>query len=99
MDLSFLPNSKLGKLSMWLTIIFILIIAMFFISMALNWVSFDEGAWWDLTIAFAAPIAVISLILSVISIMSKDEHSLINYFTIAVGIAVILFLLSQSMFI
>ena len=97
--MSFLPNSKLGKISMWLTIIFIFIIALFFIAMALNWVSFTEGAWWDLTIAFAAPVAVISLILSVISIMSKDEHSVINYFTIAVGVAVILFLLSQSMFI
>ncbi|OHE30331.1 MAG: hypothetical protein A2084_02870 [Tenericutes bacterium GWC2_39_45] len=97
--MSFLPNSKLGKISMWLTVIFIIILALFFVAMALNWVSFTEGAWWDLTIAFAAPIAVISLILSVISIMSKDEHSVINYFTIAVGVAVILFLLSQSMFI
>jgi len=97
--MGFLPNSKLGKLAMWFTILFIVITTLFFTFMILGMVSFNEGIWWNLTLGVSASIAVISLILSVLAIITKDEHSLWNYFTVAIGVAVILFLLAQSLFI
>ncbi len=93
----FLPTSKLGKLAMWLSIAFLFIILVFFISLILHWVSFNEGIWWNLTLVIATPVAVTSLILSVLAVILKDEHALWNYFTIAIGVAVILFLLAQSL--
>ena len=97
--MSFFPNSKLGKYAMWMTLLFILITGIFFISMVIGWVTFDDALWWKLTIGLSAPVAGVSLVLSVLAIIKKNEHSIWNYFTIALGVAVILFLLSQSLFI
>ena len=92
------PVSKFAKWAMWLTLLSLVVSILFFIFMFKGQITFSS-VWWDLTVAFIAPIEVIALILGIHSIMKDNEHSLSTYIAIGLGIAVVLFLLTHSFFI
>lgn len=93
------PKSKVGKWSVGLTTIFLLLIIVFFIFMALGFVTFDQGHWWDITVAIAALSEIIAFILGVIEIRKKNEGSLLIYISVIIGSCFILFILLHSLFI
>lgn len=93
-----LPESRLGKWSIGLTLVFLLSIIIFLIFKLLGFVTF-EGQWWDLTVAVAAPIEIIAFILSVITMIKSKERSVLIYLSTAIGICVVLFILLHSLFI
>lgn len=98
MEKSFLPETRLGKWSVGLTLLFILIILTFFAFMLFGQVTFDNGNWWDITVGVAVPIEIIAFILSVITFKRK-ERSVSVKLSIIIGICVILFLLTHSIYI
>ena len=99
MNTSFLPKTRLGKWSVGLTTVFLLLIIAFFSFMLLGLVTFDEGHWWDVTVAVAAPLEIIAFILSVITVKKTNERSVLIYLSLVIGLCVILFILLHSLFI
>lgn len=63
-----LPVSKSGKAALLFTVVGVSILVIFFIFMALGYVSFDEGHWWDLVVGIVAPLSVAVLITGVVAI-------------------------------
>ncbi|HEY5589077.1 MAG TPA: hypothetical protein VIK86_08990 [Candidatus Paceibacterota bacterium] len=94
-----LPESRLGKCSVGLTIFFLMLISTFFAFMLLGLVSFDEGHWWDLTVGVAVLVEIIAFILSIMAMRKTNERSILIYLSIIIGICVILFLFLHSLFI
>lgn len=94
-----LPESRLGKCSVGLTMFFLLLITTFFAFMLLGLVTFDEGHWWDLTVGVAVLVEIIAFILSIMAVRKTNERSILIYLSIIIGICVILFLFLHSLFI
>lgn len=78
--------------------LFILITITFFAFMLFGLVTFDEGHWWDITVGVAVPIEIIAFIISIMTFRRKERSVLVNI-SIIIGICVILFLLSHSLYI
>lgn len=94
-----LPKGRLGKWSVGLTILVLLLLVIFFAFRFLDLVSFDEGHWWDLTVSVAVLAEIIAFILSIIAMRKTKEHSVLTYLSFIIGICVILFLFMHSIFI
>ena len=94
-----LPKSRLGKWSVGLTAFFLLLLAVFFTFMLLGVVTFDQGHWWDITVAIAAPVEIIAFILSVVAYGKAKERSFSIYLSLVIGAGVVLFILLHSLFI
>ena len=93
------PKTSIGKWSVGLTMFFLLLITVFFSSMLLGLVTFDEGHWWDLTVGIAVPIVISTFVTGIIAVRKNKDHSVLVYLSIFVGSCVILFLLLHSLFI
>ncbi len=91
------PESKLGKWAVGLTMIYIIILLIFFLLMGIGIVDFDTGHIWDITLGIVVPIELVGFVLSIIAIR-KDKTALIK-FSLIVGIISILFLLTHSLYI
>lgn len=93
------PQSRTGKWAAALTLVFLLLIAIFFVFMALGIVTFDEGHWWDITVGIAAPLELIAFVLSCLAIRKREDRSVLEYLAFVIGLCVILFLLTHSLYI
>ena len=91
------PESRLGKLAVGLTTIYIITLLIFFLFMALGIVDFDTGHCWDITLGIVIPIELVAFVLSIIAI-GKEKTTLVK-FSLIVGIISILFLLTHSLYI
>lgn len=94
-----LPKCSFGKLSVGLTMFFLLLMLIFFSFMFIGLVTFDEGHWWDVTVAISVSVEILALILGIISVRKRNETSALVYLSIFIGISVILFGLLHSLFI
>ena len=94
-----IPKGGSGKWSVSLTILFLLLIIVFFAFKLLGLVTFDEGPWWDITVGIGFPVAIIAFILSMIALKKTNERSVLIYLSFIIGICVVLFLLLHSLFI
>jgi hypothetical protein len=94
-----LPQGHLGKWSVRLTILVLLLLTIFFAFMVLDLVSFDEGHWWDFTVGVVVPIEIIAFILSIIALRKTKEHSVLTYISFIIGFCAILFIFLHSLFI
>lgn len=92
-----LPQSGLGKWAVCMTLIYILLIAVFFLFMAIGLVDFDTGHWWDITVGAVVPIELIATVLCIIVI--RKERSILTCCSLALGILIVLFLLTHSLYI
>lgn len=59
-----LPESCLGKWSVGLISLVLILLLLFFLCMLFGLVTFDEGNWWNITVAIAAPAGILGFILS-----------------------------------
>jgi cytochrome bd-type quinol oxidase subunit 2 len=94
-----LPESRLGRWTVGLTIFFLLLLIIYFTCMLLGLVTFDKGHWWDITVAIAVPVEIIALILSIKVMRRKNDRPFLIYLSFIIGICVVLFLLLHSLFI
>jgi uncharacterized membrane protein YecN with MAPEG domain len=92
-----LPESRLGKRAAGMTLLYVLLIVVFFLFMAAGLVDFDTGHWWDVTVGVAVPIALTAFILSILAV--RKEQTVITWCSLVLGGLVILFLLTHSLFI
>jgi cytochrome bd-type quinol oxidase subunit 2 len=99
MIMKILPKGRLGKWSVGLTFLVLLLLAIFFAFMFLDLVSFDEGHWWDFTVGVLVPVEIIAFILSTIALRKTKEQSVLTYLSFIIGICAILFLFLHSLFI
>lgn len=92
-----LPESRLGKWTVGMTITCLLLLVIFFLFMAMGLVDFDTGHWWDVTIGIAVPIELIAFVLSIMAV--RKERTLLTYCSLILGIMAVLFLLTHSLYI
>ena len=94
-----MPETKLGKWSVWLNTFFlIVIITSIILVKVLGILSFEVGHWWDVTVlVFLASIA--AFIIGIIAVRKNKERSILVYLSILIGLLTILFLLLHSLFI
>lgn len=92
-----LPESRLGKWAVGMTITCILLLVIFFLFMAMGVVDFDTGHWWDVTIGIAVPIELIAFVLSIMAV--RKERTVLIYCSLIFGLIGILFLLTHSLYI
>jgi hypothetical protein len=92
------PKTKLGKISVALNIIFLVVILIAVILVNVLGVLSYGDTWWDITVTvFIFPI--VALILGIMAITKKGDNSLLVKISICIGILAILFILLHSLFI
>ncbi len=94
-----LPETQLGKWSVGLTMLFVLLIAVFLLLVLFGIVTFDDGHWWDVTVGIAFPADIIAFFMGLIAVKKKNDQSILLYLSIFIGICVIVFIFSHSLFI
>lgn len=99
MQKTILPITQMGKWAVALTAAFVLINILFFIFMWLGMVTFDDGNWWDITVAVSVLLEISSFVLCIIVLSRKKERSLLLIVSLIIGIFLILFLLLHGLFI
>ena len=92
-----MPESRLGKWAAGMTLLYVILTVVFFLLMAIGLVDFDTGRWWDVTIGAAIPIALIAFVLSIMAV--RKERAILTYCSLVLGILVVLFLLTHSIYI
>lgn len=93
------PSTKLGKLSAMLQILFLL---SFFVSISLLNISnrfSDDDRWWDVIAPIIFIMSIIASILGVYSIKKCRDDCIFVYASIFVGVLVIFFIFTHSLFI
>lgn len=94
-----MPKSTLGKWSVGLHIFFLIaIIVSLFLVKVLNVLNFDDH-WWDVTVAIVFPASIIAFIIGIIAKWKYRDSSLSVLLSILLGLCVILFIFSHSLFI
>ena len=94
-----LPETQLGKWSVRLTVFFIVLISTFFLLVVLGIVTFDDGHWWDATVAVAFSADIMAFFMGFVAVKNKKDQSVLVYLSVLIGICVMLFLLLHSLFI
>lgn len=93
------PQTKLGKWSVRLNAIFLIIITVSIILVnVLGVLSYDDH-WWNMTVPIIFFASIVAFILGIIAIIKNKEKSVIVYMSVIVGSLTILFLLLHSLFI
>lgn len=99
MKFTLLPETRLGKWSVGLTVLFIMTMITFFIFMLVGIVTFDSGHWWDATVLIAFPTEIIAFFMGFTAVRKNKDHSFLVYLSIFIGICLILFIFLHSLFI
>lgn len=60
------PVTKLGEVVLFLAVVGIVILLIYFTFMALGYVSFDIGHWWDIVVGIVAPLSVVLIIIGMV---------------------------------
>ena len=93
------PTSIPGKISLWLNVIFIIVVAVSLILvLVLRLLSFDDR-WWDVTVAVLAFSTLIAFISGLVATIKNKDRSLLPILSVAVSVLAILFALLHSLFI
>lgn len=92
-----LPENRIGKWSVGITIGCILLLVVFFLLKLVGLVDFDTGHSWDATVGIIVPLELIAFILSILAI--RKEKSILTWCSLILGVLAIIFLLTHSLFI
>jgi len=99
MKITFLPKTQIGKLPVGLTMLYLLLLIVFFVFMLFGLVTFDEGHWWDWTVGISVLLIISSFITGIIAIIKSKNRSVLVYISVFITSCSILFLLLHSLFI
>jgi len=93
------PQTKLGKWSVSLNILFLVVVAVSVILvLVLGILSFDD-TWWDVTVPIAFVIEMTAFITGIMAVRKNKEQSVLVYLSIIIGVLTILFVFLHSLFI
>ena len=97
--LSVAPQTKLGKWSVGLHILFLIaIIASIFLAKILKVLNFDDH-WWDVTVPIVFSASIVALVIGIIAKRKYQDSSISVLLSILLGLCVILFIIFHSLFI
>lgn len=97
--MSFLPQTKYGKWAVGLHTIFIVVVG-FILILTLGLGLLNFGArWWDVLVPILLVINLLALIFALLARIKFQDTSKSLTLSIVLGIAVILFVLTHSLFI
>ena len=99
MKITFLPKTRIGKLSVGLTMLYLLLLIVFFAFMLFGLVTFDEGHWWDWTVVIPVLLIISAFITGIMAVIKSKNRSVLLYISIFIISCSILFLLLHSLFI
>ncbi|OGC45544.1 hypothetical protein A2V49_01105 [candidate division WWE3 bacterium RBG_19FT_COMBO_34_6] len=94
-----MPQSKLGKWSVILHLFFLIIILTSIIFVNIFKILNYDDTWWDITAAIIFPTSLIAFILGVLAINIKKDSSRGVFLSVLLGLFVIIFILTHSLFI
>jgi hypothetical protein len=92
------PKTELGKWSVGLNTIFLVVIAISIILVKVFGILNFGDHWWDVTVPIIFSASIIGFILGIIAIRKKDNSFLV-YASVVVGLLAILFIPLHSLFI
>jgi hypothetical protein len=93
------PETSLGIWSVGLhTFFLITMVVSVTLVKILGILNFDNH-WWDVTVPVSFSASIIAFITGIRAVRKKNEHSTLVFLSILLGICVILFLLTHSLFI
>ncbi|TJX14946.1 hypothetical protein E9840_04385 [Tissierella creatinini] len=95
--MNFYHESKIGKLAVGLTMLYLIILLLFFLLMSMGIVDFDTGHYWDITLGVLVVVELAAFVLSIIAI--RKEKTILVKFSLVIGILSLAFLLTHSFFI
>ena len=95
----FSPKTQLGKWSVGLNILFLIVIAVSVILVNVLGILSYDNHWWDITVPIAFSASIAAFILGIIAIRKNKEHSVLVYISVIIGLLTILFVLLHSLFI
>jgi drug/metabolite transporter (DMT)-like permease len=89
----------MGKLPVRLTILYLLLLAVFFAFMLFGAVNFDKGHWRDWTVGISVILILSAFITGIMAFIKSKNRSVSLYISIFIISCSILFLLLHSLFI
>jgi hypothetical protein len=99
MNKGIIPTTILGKISVALHTFFLLTTITSILLDVSEALSFDEGHWWDITVAILVLTSLTALITGIIALKKRKDKSLLVKASITLGVLTILFLLTHSLYI
>ena len=95
----FAPKTVLGKWSVWLNMFFLLVVSTSVtLVLILKVLSFDDH-WWDVTVPLTFLISMASFYTGIRPVRKSKERSVLVFFSIFIGVCVVLFIIFHSLFI
>jgi len=99
MSNQFLPQTKLGKWSVCLHAIFVAaVILAITLALGLKILSFGD-TWWDISVPILLALSITALVLAILARTKSKDHSASVMLSLVLGILVIIFTLTHSLFI
>lgn len=96
---AFVPQSQLGRWSVGLNVLFLLVIAVSLLLVTkLDVLSFDDR-WWDVTVPAMLVLSTCALITGGVALQKHKDRSVLVYLSVLTGICVLLFGIFHSLFI
>lgn len=99
MKVIFIPKTWIGKLPVGLTMLYLLLLTVFFVFMLLGLVTFNEGHRWDWTVGISVILILSAFITGIIAVIKSKNRSVLLYISIGILSCSLLFLLLHSLFI
>lgn len=94
-----MPKTRLGTWSVGLHVFFLITIAVsIFLVKILKVLDFGDH-WWDVTVPIAFSASIIAFIIGIIARRKHHDSSISVFLSILLGLCVILFIISHSLFI
>jgi hypothetical protein len=93
------PETKLGKWSVGLNILFLIIIIISIILVKVFGILYFGDRWWDITVPVAFLIEMVAFFTGIRAVRKNKERSILVYLSILTGVCVILFVIFHSLFI
>ena len=101
MKVKILPNSKIGKWTVWLILLFFkfLIIFFFFIYIGeRGGETFFSNLYLTIPFLIAVTFGVSALFTGLVSIFKENDHCITIYLSIAIGLFILIFVLGELIF-
>ena len=99
MKITFSPKTRIGKLPVGLTMLYLLLLIVFFAFVLFGLVTFNEGHRWDWTVGISVLLIISAFVTGIVAGIKSKNHSVLLYISMFIISCSVLFLLLHSLFI
>jgi len=99
MKSNIMPKTKLGKWSVGLNAVFLVVTVVSILLVLVFGVLSFEDHWWDVTIFILVLLCISAFVTAIIAVIRNKERCVLVYLSIALSACAILFLIFHSLFI